>query len=65
MYKTYISNDQLLIPPNLGDFIPADAPVRLISDIVDLMGVLQNLRTFQNKRLRQRVAACLWHASNT
>lgn len=37
MYKTYISNDQLLIPPNLGDFIPADAPVRLISDIVDLM----------------------------
>lgn len=37
MYKAYISNDRLLIPPNLGDFIPADAPVRLISDIVDLM----------------------------
>ena len=37
MYKPYISNDTLLFPPNLGDFIPADAPARLISDIVDLM----------------------------
>ena len=37
MYKTYISNETLLFPPNIGDFIPADAPVRLISDIVDLM----------------------------
>lgn len=37
MYKSYISNDRLLFPPNLGDFIPADAPVRLISDIVDQM----------------------------
>lgn len=37
MYKSYIPNDTLLFPPNLGDFIPADAPVRLISEIVDLM----------------------------
>ena len=37
MYKPYISNDTLLFPPNLGDFIPEDAPVRLISEIVDLM----------------------------
>ena len=37
MYKTYISNENLLFPPNLGDFIPADAPARLISDIVDLL----------------------------
>lgn len=37
MYKSYIPNDNLLFPPNLGDFIPADAPARLISDIVDLM----------------------------
>lgn len=37
MYKTYISNDRLLFPPNLDDFIPQDAPARLISDIVDLM----------------------------
>lgn len=37
MYKPYISNDTLLFPPNLGDFIPSDAPAKLISDIVDLM----------------------------
>lgn len=37
MYKPYISNETLLFPPNLGDFIPLDAPVRLISDIVDYM----------------------------
>lgn len=37
MYKPYISNERLLFPPNLGDFIPQDAPARLISDIVDLM----------------------------
>lgn len=37
MYKPYISNENLLFPPNLGDFIPQDAPARLISEIVDLM----------------------------
>lgn len=37
MYKNYISNETLLIPPNLGEFIPEDAPARLISDIVDHM----------------------------
>lgn len=37
MYKSYISNETLLFPPNLGDFIPKDAPVRLISEIVDQM----------------------------
>ena len=39
MYKSYIPNDNQLFPPNLGDFIPADAPSRLISDIVDLMSL--------------------------
>ncbi len=37
MYKPYISNETVLFPPNLGDFIPQDAPARLISEIVDLM----------------------------
>ena len=41
MYKTYIPNDQLLFPPNLGDFIPKDAPARLISDIVDRMNLTE------------------------
>lgn len=34
MYKPYIPNENLIFPPNLGDFIPDDAPARLISDIV-------------------------------
>ncbi len=34
MYKPYIPNENLIFPPNLGDFIPEDAPVRLISEIV-------------------------------
>ena len=37
MYKDYIPNETLLFPPNLGDFIPSDAPARLISEIVDHM----------------------------
>lgn len=37
MYKPCISNVSVLFSPNLGDFIPQDAPARLISDIVDLM----------------------------
>lgn len=41
MYKSYIPNDNLLFPPNLGDFIPADAPARLISDIVDNMDLTE------------------------
>lgn len=35
MYKPYISNEMQLFPPNLGDFVPADAPARLISDVID------------------------------
>lgn len=34
MYKPYIPNENLIFPPNLGDFIPEDSPVRLISEIV-------------------------------
>ena len=41
MYKPYISNDNLLFPPNLGDFIPEDAPARLISDIVGMMDLTE------------------------
>lgn len=41
MYKSYIPNDNLLFPPNLGDFIPADAPARLISDIVDRLDLTE------------------------
>lgn len=35
MYKLYVPNESLIFPPNLGEFIPGDAPVRLISEIVE------------------------------
>ena len=41
VYKSYIPNESLLFPPNLGEFIPADAPARLISDIVDHMDLTE------------------------
>lgn len=41
MYKPYISNESFLIPPNLGDLVPSDAPVRLISDIIDHMDLTE------------------------
>lgn len=41
MYKSYIPDENLLFPPNLGEFIPADAPARLISDIVDNMDLTE------------------------
>lgn len=37
MYKPYIPNENLIFPPNLGDFIPPDAPVRLVSEIVEML----------------------------
>lgn len=37
MYKPYIPNENLIFPPNLGDFIPQDAPVRLVSEIVEML----------------------------
>ncbi len=39
MYKPYIPNENLIFPPNLGDFIAEDAPVRLISDIVEQLSL--------------------------
>ncbi len=39
MYKPYIPNENLIFPPNLGDFIAEDAPVRLISDIVEQLNL--------------------------
>lgn len=35
MYKRYNSNENLIFPPNLGDFIPQDAPIRLVAEIVE------------------------------
>ena len=41
MYKPYISNENLLFLPNPGELIAMDAPVRLISDIVDSLDLAE------------------------
>lgn len=48
MYRHYIPNENLIFPPNPGDFIPADAPVRLISDIVDRIDLSEIHRSYSN-----------------
>lgn len=39
MFRPYISNETILFPECIGDFIPQDSPVRLISDIIDRMNL--------------------------
>jgi transposase len=44
MFKSYTTNDNLLLPPTLGDFIEQKDPVRLINRIiesVDLKALLE------------------------
>ena len=35
MFKGYTSNDNLLLPPCLGDFIPQNDPVRVVHRIIE------------------------------
>ena len=35
MFKNYTSNDNLLLPPCLGDFIPQNDPVRVVHRIIE------------------------------
>ena len=35
MFKSYTSNDNLLLPPCLGDFIPQNDPVRVVHRIIE------------------------------
>jgi len=46
MFKSYCQQEQLIFPPNLGDFIPKDAPVRLVSSIVDQLDMSQVFSTY-------------------
>lgn len=47
MFKPYIQNEQLIFPPNLGDFIAWDAPVRLISEIVEQLDLSKVIATYR------------------
>ena len=46
MFKPYTPNEQLIFPPNLGDFIAEDAPVRLISEIVEQLDLSKVVATY-------------------
>ena len=45
MFKSYTSNDNLLLPPCLGDFIPRNDPVRVVHRIIEQI----NLKDFYRK----------------
>lgn len=38
-YKSYNQNDNLLLPPSLGDFIPQTHPVRVVNAIIDKLDI--------------------------
>lgn len=46
MFRTYIPNETVLFPECIGDFIPQDSPVRLISDIIDRMNLRELIESY-------------------
>ena len=47
-FKTYIPNEIVLFPSNLGERIPKDHPVRLLSRIVDGLDLTELIRTYKS-----------------
>lgn len=45
MFKNYTTNDNLLLPPNLGDFIDSKDPIRVINHIIESI----DLKTLYDK----------------
>lgn len=41
MFKSYATNDNLLLPPSLGDFIDSKDPVRVVDHIVESIDLKQ------------------------
>ena len=39
VYKSYNPNDNLLLPPCLGDYLPQNHPVRIVSTIIDRIDI--------------------------
>lgn len=46
MFRPYISNETVLFPECIGDFIPEDSPVRFISDIIDCMNLRELIESY-------------------
>ena len=45
VFKSYNPNDNLLLPPCLGDFLPQNNPDRVVSAIVERMRSNAELRS--------------------
>ena len=49
MFKSYTSNDNLLLPPCLGDFIPQNDPVRVVHRIIEQINLEELYRRYSPK----------------
>ena len=49
MFKNYTSNDNLLLPPCLGDFIPQNDPVRVVHRIIEQINLEELYRKYSPK----------------
>ena len=49
MFKSYTSNDNLLLPPCLGDFIPRNDPVRVVHRIIEQINLEELYRKYSPK----------------
>ena len=49
MFKSYTSNDNLLLPPCLGDFIPRNDPVRVVHRIIEQINLEELYRKYSTK----------------
>ena len=49
MFKSYTSNDNLLLPPCLGDFIPQNDPVRVVHRIIEQVSLEELYRKYSVK----------------
>lgn len=47
IYKSYNQNDNLLLPPSLGDLIPETHPVRIVNAILDKMDIRKIEATYR------------------
>ena len=47
IHKFYNQNDSLLLPPSLGELIPANHPVRIVNDILDRFDISEIESTYK------------------
>ena len=49
MFKSYTSNDNLLLPPCLGDFISLNDPIRVVHRIIEQINLKELNRRYSPK----------------